>query len=282
MSKVALVTDSTAYLPPQLVDRYHISVTPLVLIWGQETFRDDVDIKPDQFYSRLEKTTVVPTTTQPSPAVFSDIFKSLLDQDYSVLAVLISAKLSGTMQSALQAQEALHSDRVAVVDSTTTAMAMGFQVLLAARAAEQGATLAECVDLVERNRNNTGIMFVVDTLKYLHMGGRIGGGTRFLGTALNLKPILELVDGRVEAIQRVVSKRKAVDRILDLVEQRIAGRTPVHISSLHAKAPEESHVLIERAVERFHPVEAYETDVSPVVGVHAGPGTVGLAFLAGI
>jgi DegV family protein with EDD domain len=185
------------------------------------------------------------------------------------------------MDSAIQAKEMLNSDRIRLIDSTTTSMAQGFQALETARAAADGASLAECAALAESLREKTGVLFVVDTLKYLHLGGRIGGGARFLGTALNLKPVLELVNGRVEAIQRVVSKQKAIDRILDLVDQRIAGRTPLHIASLHARASVEAATILERAKERFHPVEGFITEVSPVVGVHAGPGTVGLAFLAG-
>ncbi len=160
-------------------------------------------------------------------------------------------------------------------------MALGFPALQVARAAEQGASLRQCEELALRLRGLTGVLFVVDTLKYLHLGGRIGGGVRFLGTALDLKPILELTGGKIEGIERVRNKRKAIDRILDLVEQRIAGRTPLRLATLHAMAYNEAAELLERARERFHPVESYVTEVSPVVGVHAGPGVVGLAFLAG-
>ncbi len=236
MPKVAIVTDSTVNLPHQLIERYQIQVAPQSLIWGQETFRDGVDIQPEEVYNRLETSKVIPTTSQATPAEFLRIYTSLLDQDYDILSVLISAKLSGTIQSALQANEMLNSNRIAIVDSTSTSMALGFQTLLVARAAEQGASLEECKTLAERSRDHIGLLFVVDTLKYLHLGGRIGGGARFLGTALNLKPILEVVNGRIEAIERVRTKRKAVDRILDLVEQRIGGRKPLYLAALHAKA----------------------------------------------
>jgi len=282
MTKVAIVTDSTANLPQQLIDRYQIRVAPQTLIWGHETFRDGVDIQPDEFYTRLENSKVIPTTSQVTPAEFMRIYQDLLDQDYDILSVLVSAKLSGTIQSAVQAVEMLNTDRVAIVDSTSVSMALGFQTLLAARAAEQGASLQECKALAEKTLDKVGVLFVVDTLKYLHLGGRIGGGARFLGTALNLKPILEVINGRIEAIERVRTKRKAVERILDLLEQRIAGRQPLYISALHAKAAAEASDLLDHACKRLHPVESYLTEVSPVVGVHTGPGVVGLAFLAGM
>jgi DegV family protein with EDD domain len=282
MAKLAIVTDSTATIPQDVLERYQITVVPLTVIWGTETFRDGIDISPTEFYTRLGKDSVIPTTTQATPMLFKEIFTKLLEEDYDVLTILISSKLSGTMDSALQAQDMIHSSRIAIVDSRTTSMAMGFQVLEAARAAESGATLAEAKDQAERAADNAGVFFVVDTLKYLHLGGRIGGGARFLGTALNLKPILELVDGHVEAIQRVISKRKATDRIFDLVGERIGKRTPIHLATIHANAREEAETLLQRVVDCYHPVESYITEVSPVLGVHAGPGTVGLAFMAGL
>ncbi|MDD5367684.1 MAG: DegV family protein [Anaerolineaceae bacterium] len=281
MRKVAIVIDSTANLPKDVLSQYKITTLPQTLVWGQQIYRDGVDITPDEFYARLVSSTVIPTTSQVTPAEFSQAFSQLLGQDYDVLAILVSEKLSGTMASAIQAKENLKSDRIQLIDSNTTSMAQGLEALETARAAADGASLSECVALAETLRNHTGVLFVVDTLKFLHLGGRIGGGARFLGTALNLKPVLELVNGRIEAIQRVVSKRKAIDRILDLVELRIAGRTPLHIATLHARAPEEAEALLDRAKERFHPVEGFVTELSPVVGVHVGPGTLGLAFLAG-
>ncbi len=282
MSKVAVIIDSTANLPQELVERYQILVAPQTLIWGHETFRDGLDISPDEFYTRLETSKVIPTTSQVTPGEFQAIFKGLLAQDRDVIAQLISSKLSGSMQSAEQALSQMPTDRVAVIDSGATSMALGFQALFVARAAAQGASLAECKALAEKTREHTGVLFVVDTLKYLHLGGRIGGGARFLGTALDLKPILELIDGRIEAVERVRSKRKATDRILDLIDQRIAGRKPLYLATLHAKAAGEASDLLERAKERFNPVESFLTEVSPVVGVHTGPGVVGLAFMAGM
>lgn len=281
MPKVAVVIDSTANLPQSLVDQYQIRVLPQTLIWDNATYRDGIDISPDQFYERLSNSRTLPTTSQVTPAQFAQVYAELIENGQDVLALVISAQLSGTHQSALQAQEQAPAGRVAVVDSFATTMTLGFQALQIARAAEQGASLEECQQLALHLRTLGGTLFVVDTLKYLHLGGRIGGGARFLGTALDLKPILELTGGQIEAIERVRNKRKAIDRILTVAEQRIAGRTPVHLATLHAKAYNEAAELLERARERFPSVESYVTEVSPVVGVHTGPGVVGLTFLAG-
>ena len=281
MSKVAVVIDSTANLPQSLVDQYQIRVLPQTLVWENASYRDGIDITPQQFYERLSNSRTIPTTSQVTPAQFTQTFQELIETGHDVLALVISAQLSGTMQSALQALEHAPANRVAVVDSFATSMSLGFQALQVARAAEHGATLGECQQLAQHLRTLGSTLFVVDTLKYLHLGGRIGGGARFLGTALDLKPILELTGGRIEAIERVRNKRKAIDRILAIAEQHVGDRTPVRLATLHAMAYNEAAELLERAKERMHPVESYVTEVSPVVGVHSGPGVVGLTFLAG-
>ena len=214
---------------------------------------------------------------------FIDIFTELRAQDHDILAILISEKLSGTIASANQALELMPEEPVEIFDSHSTAMAMGFQVLAAARAGEQGAKLAECVEVARRARESTGVIFAVETLEFLHRGGRIGGASRLLGTALNIKPILEVTEeGVVEAVERVRTRKKSLSRLVELLCERVKGRTPVHLAVLHANAPEEARQLMEQAAEALDPVETVLSTVSPVVGTHAGPGTVGLAYLAGM
>jgi DegV family protein with EDD domain len=282
MTKVALVTDSTANIPAEYVQRYNIQVAPQILVWGNETYRDGVDMQSEEFFRRLSSAKVMPTTSQASPQSFHDIYKQLLQQDFSILTVVLSEELSGTLISARQARERFPGAPIEIIDSRTTAMAMGYIVLLAARAAEEGATLDECKALAEAACKNTGVIFTVDTLEFLHRGGRIGGAARLLGTALNLKPILEVVNGRVEPVERVRTRKKSLSRVIELVEERIAGRQPVRMATLHANAPEAAQQLLEEANQRFHAVESIFAEVSPVVGNHAGPGTVGLTFLAGM
>jgi DegV family protein with EDD domain len=282
MPKVAIVTDSTSYIPKENLDPYPIRVAPQVLIWGEQTYEDGVDISPSEFYTRLKTAKIMPSTSQVTPAKFVKIFGDLLEQDYHILALLISEKLSGTIASAIQACETYPGAPIEIVDSNTTAMALGYQVLTVARAAEQGASLAECKALAEKSRQHTGVVFAVDTLEFLHRGGRIGTASRFLGTALNIKPILEVMGGRVEAIERVRTRQKSLERLLELTEERIAHRQPVSLATLHAQAPQDAQTLLELAKKRFNAVEHIFSEVSPVVGTHTGPGTVGIAFIAGM
>jgi DegV family protein with EDD domain len=282
MPKVAIVTDSTSYIPQENLERHLIRVAPQVLIWGEQTYEDGVDISPTEFYDRLKTAKVMPSTSQVTPAKFVKIFGELLEQDCHILAMLISEKLSGTIASAVQALESFSGAPIEIIDSNTTAMALGFQVLTVARAADQGASLAECKALAEEARNHTGVVFAVETLEFLHRGGRIGTASRFLGTALNIKPILEVTGGRVEAVERVRTRQKSLERLLELTEERIAHRQPVRLATLHAQSPQDAKTLLEMGKQRFEVVEHIFSEVSPVVGTHTGPGTVGLAFMAGM
>lgn len=282
MGKVAVVTDSTSYLPESMLKEFNISVAPQVLIWGDQTYRDGVDIQPSEFYTRLQGSKVMPSTSQVAVKDFHSIFERLVKEDYQVLAVLISNKLSGTIASAIQAKESFPKATIEIVDSATTAMALGFVALTTARAAAQGASMEECKSLAEHTSKNVGVMFTVETLEFLHRGGRIGGAQRLLGAALNMKPILEVVNGRVEAVERIRTRKKALERLKELVEIRIDGRSPIHLASIHANAPEEAQQLLTDTSSRLSAVETIQASLSPVVGNHAGPGAVGLAYMAGI
>ena len=283
MAKIALVTDSTGYIPQDLVEKYNITVVPLVLIWGKEIFEDGVTIMPTEFYARLKKATVMPTSSQATVGKFHEVFEKLLSQDYEILAMVISSKLSGTMNSAIQARESLPAGApIHIVDSNSTAMAMGFQVLSVARAIEQGASMQDCLSLAEKAVQSTGVVFAVDTLEFLHRGGRIGGGSRFLGTALNIKPILELRDGKVESLERVRTRKKSLARLIELVEEKADGKRPLRLATLHANAPEEARELLAQASTQLGASESIFAEVSPVIGTHAGPGVVGLAYMFGM
>jgi DegV family protein with EDD domain len=283
MAKVALVTDSTTYLPAELSKGHEIHVVPSVIIWGGEELRDGFDIQPAEFYKKLATAKEMPTTSQPTPASFKETYEKLMANGFTdILSMHVSAKFSGTIASAEQAKALVSGANIAIVDGRSASMGTGWPLLEAAKAAKEGKSLEECVKIAETTRNNSGVMLMVDTLEFLHRGGRIGGASRFLGTALNLKPILEVRDGALEAVERVRTKSKALDRMVELLVERIAGRTPVRLAVLHANAEEDAKSLLEEGGKRVNPIETALTDVSPAVGTHTGPGTLGYAFLAGV
>lgn len=281
MTKFAIVTDSTSYIPPEVAQKYEITIAPQVLIWDNQTYRDGIDIQPAEFYKRLQTAKTMPSTSQVSPATMQEIFQGLVDKGLSVLGIFISSKLSGTLQSTIQAKDMMGSagEKVTLVDSQSTAMGLGFQALAAARARDAGASLEECAEIAGKAFERTGVFFAVDTLEFLHRGGRIGGAQRFIGSALNLKPILAVIEGKVEGIERIRTKSKAHDRVLELVAEQTKGKSNIRVATLHANAAEDARNLLDRATKELSAVESLFTEVSPVVGTHAGPGTVGLAFM---
>jgi DegV family protein with EDD domain len=278
MSRIAIVTDSLASMPEELINQYDIKVAPQVLIWGEETFLDGVDISPKEFYARLETAKLMPTTSQATLASFKEIFEPLVAEGRPILAIVGSSKLTATMNSAEQAKALFPDATIEVVDSLGVAMSMGFQVLAAARAVEAGKSFDEVVELARKAHEHTGVMFVVDTLEFLHRGGRIGGAKRLLGTALSLKPLLELQEGRVEAVENIRTKTKAYKRLLEVIEERLVDQSNVRIAGLHAASEQDARAVLEEAKERCNPIETVWSEVTPVVGTHAGPGTVGLAY----
>jgi DegV family protein with EDD domain len=281
MSKIAIVTDSSSAIPREALNGAPVFIVPLQVIWGEMTYRDNVDIQSKEFYERLAHADVMPTTSQPSPAAFHEIYSRLLNEGHEILSIHISSKLSGTMDSAIQAKQMLEGAPLEIVDSDATSMALGFQVLNAVQILRNGATLKEAKEQVENVRSEAGVYFVVNTLEFLHRGGRIGGGAAFLGTVLDLKPVLQLRNGRVEAVERVRTMSKAVNRLLDLVEKDVEGKKSVQFCAIHANAQEMADMLRERACARFGlPAigNIMLADISPAIGSHTGPGTVGFSF----
>lgn len=285
MSKIAIVTDSTAYIPKEVGADFDLHVAPLQLIWGEEQFRDGVDIQPVQFYEKLQTAEIMPSTSQATPGAFKEIYKELSSQGYEIFSIHISSKLSGTIDSALQAKAMLDLKNIEIFDSLTSGMALGFQVLTVARAAANGANLQECLKIAEKSREKTGVLLTVKTLEFLHRGGRIGGAQAFLGTMLKLKPILEVRGGKIESAGKARTMTKAIDKMIDILKEKVGNNTPVRIAIQHANAFEEAKSLQTKVINSF-PVDAISeimiADVSPVIGTHIGPGVLGVSFMAGM
>jgi DegV family protein with EDD domain len=285
MPPVAVVTDSTAYLTPELMKNLPISVAPLQVIWEGMTFLDNIDIHDDEFYPRLKIAKILPTTSQATPVQFQEIYARLLEQGCDILSLHISSKLSGTLDSAHQAKNTFPGAHIELADSLTTSMAQGWQVLAVARAAAAGANLKECKAIAQQAIENSRVLFVLDTLEFLHRGGRIGGASAYLGMTFNIKPILEIRDGKIEAVEKVRTQGKALRRMIELVEKQINHRTPLHIGVLHANDLDAGTALLEDTVNYFglsNVTETAITGVSPVLGTHAGPGALGIAYLTGM
>jgi DegV family protein with EDD domain len=276
--KIIVVTDSSASLPVQIMEGLDLRVIPLWLVWENETFRDGVDINPQIFYSRLRGSNTIPSSTQPSVQEFVDFFQECQKEADAIVCVLASSKISGTVDSALSAKEMVPGLPIRVIDSNFSAMGQGFIAVAAARTAAAGKSINEVVLAAERMRDVVNLLFVVDTLEYLHKGGRIGGAKWLLGTAMNIKPLLHFEDGLITSLSQTRTKKKGVLELLDIAEDRLGGSSMVEAAVVHVDCLDEGKELMEKVKDRFNPSNIYISDVSPVVGTHVGPGGLGLAF----
>ncbi len=273
---IRIVTDSTSYLSAEDLEKHKIAVVPLnVHFGGQQTFQEGVTLNNDQFYTMLANSPELPTTSQPSPGQFLEVFTRLAQEGHDILCLVISSKLSGTYQSALDAKKALPEANIEVFDSYLTAAPLGLLVLTAAEMVASGHTMDEVLARLEQMRRDMKVFFVVDTLEYLQKGGRIGAAAAFLGTLLKVKPILILDDGVIKPLDKVRSKRKALQRLLSELESQVSPGQPVQAIAMHAQAHEEARELGEEIRRRFNCQRTLFGEVGPVIGTHTGPGLLG-------
>ena len=289
MDHIALVTDSSAYLPPALIQQYGVHVIPLYVHFGSETFRDGIELTTGEFYDRLQRADTLPTTSQPSVGDFLELYRRLSQEAEAIVSIHISSGLSGTVPSALGARQALIAEAakrgvdppvIHVVDSTFTSVGLGLLVTAAARAIEAGQSAEAVVRTVEDLIPRMRVIFVVDTLEYLQKGGRIGGAAALLGSMLQIKPVLHLTGGHIDVLEKVRTTRKAKRRLLGIMEEQVGQAGAVHVAITHANVPEEAETLRQRVADHFECRELFVSELSPVIATHVGPGTVGLAFYA--
>ncbi len=280
MNKVAIVSDSSAYIPKELVKEHNLTIVPLTVNWLGKSYRDGVDIEANDFYTQMSESKEMATTSQVTTGTFLEVFKELLDEGKDILYLGISKGLSATVDSAIAAKKELGDPENLIVWNTNlVSMALTLMVLEVARAAEKGASLQECFEVAQDAYPRIGVYFTVNNLEYLHRGGRINTAKRLLGSALDLKPIMMIRDGKIELVESVRSQKKALSRMVDLIEKDIAGRSPVRIGPFHALAYDEMIAMEKLAVEKLHPIEIIRSEVSPVIGSHVGPGTVSMAYI---
>jgi DegV family protein with EDD domain len=274
---VRIVTDSVADIPAAVIAELGISVIPVLVRFGEETFRDGIDMTTDQFYERLVSSKVAPTTSVPSMDMFARTYARLAEETDEILVIMISSKLSGLYNAALQSAGLLESDcRIEVVDSGNAVMAQGFVVIRAAQAARDGANLDEILKIVHTNLPRVEIRAAFDTLEYLKRGGRIGKAQALLGSILKVNPIVMIKDGVVEPAGRARSRAIAIDHLYDFA----AGYA--HIEELaveDAACPDDGNLLAKRLGKIFPEERIYRSRTTPVIGAHTGPGLLLVAVL---
>ena len=274
---VKIITDSTSDITAEEGAKLGITVVPLTVMFGRDSFLDRVTITTDEFYRRLTTQDIFPTTTQPSPATFAELYDKLADETDEILVINLSSKLSGTYQSAVSAIDMVQKKcRIEVIDSQSVAMGQGLIVLAAANAAQQGASLDELTDLVRKALGRCHWITYFDTLKYLAKGGRIGKAQGLLGSVLSIKPILTIREGEIHPVTRLRSKSAGIEYLYNFMTsfQRVEA-----LAVEHTTMPDEADRLAERLTVAFPGVNIRRATVSPVLGTHGGPNAIAVTVL---
>jgi len=274
---VAIVTDSVADLPPQVAEEFGIIVVPLVVRFGNDLYRDSLDLSPDQFYEKLKTSKVLPATSVPPPGAFADAYDKLAEKTNEIVVTSVTSKLSATYQVALQAAGLMKKKcRVEVLDSQWAVMAQGFITIAAAKAARAGASLDEVLDVARHTMRRVDMLAAFDTLEYLERGGRIGKAQAFLGSLLKVNPIISIKDGEVHPLARERSRAKAIDYLYNYVTNfgNVEGLAVEYATDL-----DEAKRLVQRFQSKYPQVPIYLTRTSPVIGTHTGPGLIIISVL---
>lgn len=275
---IAIITDSTCDIPDELIEKNGIIVVPQYIIWGDQQYRDRVDIQPVEFYERLETEPQRPTTAQASAGDFSAALQSVIDQGATEAVILtVSSAMSGTYNMAKQAADKT-SIRVEVIDSKGPTMTLGWQVLAAARARNDGASLDEIVTKVAKVRAGMVQLVAMETLEYLQYGGRIGDAVKWVGNILKVKPLVSIdhESGRVQPTGLARTQRALKDMLYKKFFEQLEGGKKLHIAVLHGNTLEEAQKLVDRINKEFTPVELLVNITGPVLGINTGPGALAL------
>ena len=279
--KVAIVTDSISSMSQAMGREYGVHVVPIHIQFGANSYLDDVNLDSNRFYSLLAANHHLPTTSQPTAHDFLQVYQELAGKAAEIVSIHASKKVSATVDSARVACKELPDVPIHVVDCENLSMGQGLIVIAAARAADAGKRGEEIVQLVERLIPKVKVLFTVETLEYLRRGGRIGGATALLGSALKIKPVLHIADGQVEPLEKPRTRKRAVARLLELMTEQVGDAETVHAGVLHCHAPEEAEKLAQQMADQFNCVELVITEAGPTIGTHGGPGTVGVTFYPG-
>jgi len=274
---VKIITDSLSDITSDIAEELGITVVPVYVRFGEEVYRDRIEMTTDEFYHRLVHGSIWPTTTQPSPGDFVDVYNRLSSETDEILVITLSSKLSGTYESALHAKSIIEKEcRIELIDSMTVVMGLGLIVISAAKAALAGASLDEVAALVRSGMSRSHAVMFFDTLKYLAKGGRIGRARGLLGSLLSVKPVLTMKDGEVAPVTRVRSRAAGMDYLYDFV----AGFPKIEeLAVEHATTPDEADKLLERLSSLFPKERIYKSTVSPVIGTYVGPHVLSVSVL---
>jgi len=283
--KVAIVTDSTACIPGDIAEKFGIEIVPVVFIFGRETFRDGIDMTTSEFYTRLRKAKKLPTTSGSLTMPYLEAYRKASQRTNSILCITISSKLSGMLNSARvareMAQSSLQGVTIEIIDSGTAAGAQGLVVTAAARATAAGKSLLEVIETTKMVTERVRLFAMLDTLNYLVKGGRAPRVAAIATSLLKIKPIITINSGVVHPVANVITAQHALQYLVKIIEEKTIRNLPLHLAVMHADARANAKIVADEIKKRFQPEEILLCEFTPVMGVHTGPGLVGVAFYNG-
>ena len=277
--KIAVVTDSTAYMPQELVEKFNISIVPLSVNFGDETYREDIDITSEEFYAKLKETKVLPTTSQPAIGAFIELYEKLETEGYdAIISIHLSQKFSGTFEAAQSAGNMMERVKVYPYDSELSAMPQGFFVMRASELASEGKDVETIIKTLDQMKEDTRSYFVVDDLSHLQRGGRLTGAQAILGSLLNIKPILHIVDGYIVPFEKVRTRKRAINKILKMLEDDVQTKRVKRVVFIHANVESTAKQLCDEFSEKYPEIETIISHFGPVIGTHLGEGSLGISW----
>lgn len=278
---IKIVSDTACDLPPALVKEYDITIVPLHIHFGTESYKEGVDIDWDLFYRKIDESGIVPTTSIPSAGEFAEVYRRLAREGgvEAVMSIHLTSKLSGVYQSAyIASQDVADEVKVYPYDTLAGSASTGLMCLEAAQMAQAGKGPEEIIARLDEIRSRINILIALRTLEYARRSGRVGGLKAALASLLNVKPIIALEDGLLDVLESVRSRKRSLDRVLDIVEERVGTTASINLAVVHARDPEVGEGMLSRAKERFNCRQTYLHNICATLVVHFGPGTIGVCF----
>lgn len=276
--KVAVLTDSTAYIPIELRKKHNIYMIPLSVVFGEESYREELDISTEEFYKKVKESDQLPTTSQPSIGTFVELFEELAKDYDAVITIHLSQKFSGTFQAAISAGNMVEDIKVYAYDSELSTIAQGFYALEAAEMAAQKTEPEEIIKRLDQMKEKVRAYFMVDDLSHLQRGGRLSGAQAIVGSLLKIKPVLHIVDGEILPFEKIRTRKKAINRIISMLEDDVKAGIVNRVVFIHGNVEQSALDLQAEFNKKYPSIETMISYFGPVIGTHLGEGALGVAW----
>lgn len=276
--KIAIVTDTTSYIPEDILEKYHIHTIPLSVVFGEESYREGIDITTEEFYTKVNESEKLPSTSQPAIGMFIELYEQLAKDYDAIISIHLSKKISGTYDAAMSAGNMVEDVAVYPFDSGLSAMPQGFFTIVASEMVQEGKKVEDILSHLENMKSKTKAYFMVDDLSHLQRGGRLSNAQAIVGSLLNIKPVLHMPDGTIIPFEKIRTRKKALKRIMSLLEQEAESKKIARVVFIHANDEPAAVELQQRFQEKYPNIETIISYFGPVIGTHLGEKSLGVSW----